>query len=125
MRTGTPFTVCLALLALGGAGASEWRAREHLKQAEWQHLRAAAHAETYVQTFDGTAVESELAAFGQRRHALALAERWEQGRAVALIATGLLLVAAYVSWFLGRLEACRLDVIPAMDAPPSGRTSRR
>jgi len=80
---GAPFTICLALAALGAAVGAELKAREALRQGEWQLARAQAHAQTYVQTFDGGHIDQQLAAFAERRTSLALAARWEQGRHVA------------------------------------------
>jgi CHASE2 domain-containing sensor protein len=117
MRTGTPFTVLVAVLALAAAGAAEWRAREHLRQADWLLARATAHAEGYVQTFDGSHVDAELATLAERRTVLVRVERWEQTRAGAVLAVALLVLVAYAQWFLGRLEACRFDEPGARPAP--------
>lgn len=110
MRTGTPFTLCGAmLLCLAAAGGAEWQLREYQGRADWELARATAHAESYVQSFDGPQLEAQLSAFKERRGLLQRAEGWERARALAVLAAALLSVLTYAAWFLARLEACRVE----------------
>lgn len=112
-----PVTLIAALLVgLGLVGVTQWRVHHHLAQADWLMARAQAHGEAYVRTFDGAQLQDELAVFKERRATLAVAQRWEQARALAVLLSALLTVALWAVWFHGRVEALRVH---EAQRPPS------
>ncbi len=89
-------TCLLSLLCAAGAGACFWKDRQLRTESGWLLARAGAQAEEYAASFDGARADEELAIMAQRRDVLERAYHWQQGQALFIIASVLLLFLTYL-----------------------------
>ena len=99
-----------------GAVGCYLRAAELRRQGSWLLERANAEATEYAMTFDGSAAESQLRTFEERRAVLDNAHLWQRAAMLLILLAVVGGFSSYVLFLIGRLSADLDDV--ASDPDP-------
>lgn len=116
---GFTVAVALSLACAGGAAGCYWKVHTLRADSGWVMARATAQADEYVESFDGSLADRELATLDEYRAVLERAHGWERGQELFVIAAVLALFAAYLLRVLGRVEEVGPDgrVLAPVGAP--------
>ncbi|MDQ3264791.1 MAG: hypothetical protein M3Y59_14165 [Myxococcota bacterium] len=102
--------ILVSMLCAGGAVASFVQAQKLRTEANWLLARSAAQAQTYAETFDGSAAEEQLGTFEERREVLDRAALWQRAQMLLVLAAVIAAFSSYVLYLFRRLRDQLLDV---------------